>query len=167
MPTGFGGGGVSGYPVNLFQIGQNNDSAVAAVANKVIYSGFMLLVPITFANLAFNVNTADGVNNSDLGIYSANGGALLANVGAQHFAATSVVTAAITQTSVTLNPGRYLFAVTSVGSTFAINRDGHWPTWCFNSSGVGTSSGGALPASIPAPTVALLTSGALIVSIYT
>src|SRR5229473_4800779 len=151
MPTGGGSGSVSGFPLNLFQIGQNNDSSVGAVANKVIYGGFALLVPVTLANLAASVSVADGVNNSDIGIYSASGAALLANIGAQHIAATGILSAAITQTSVTLFPGRYLFALTSVGSTLALNRDGHSPTWAFNASGVGTSSGGALPANIPAP----------------
>ena len=167
MPTGGGGGGVRGYPVNLFQMGQNPDSAVGAVTNKVIYSGFGLLVPVTFANLAFNVSAADGVNNSDIGIYSADGSTLLANIGAQHLAATGAQSAAITQTTVTLFPGRYIFAMTSAAATLALNRDQHWATWCNNGAGVGASVGGALPANIPAPAVAIGAVGCLILSLYT
>lgn len=167
MPRGAGGGSVAGFPTKLFQIGNNADSGNSAVANKVNYAGFYLPAPLTFANLAVNIATNDAVNNSDLGIYAADGSALLANIGAQHTAATGIQTFAIVQTSVTLNPGRYLLAFTSAGSTFGLNKDNHWPSWCFISSGVGTSVGGALPASIPAPTLAINTAAPWILALYT
>jgi|SRR6267154_1882557 len=168
MPTGGGGGGgVSGFPVNLFQIGAMAVAPITAVANKVIYTGFQLSVPLTFANLVANVQTADGVNNSDIGIYAANGATLLANIGAQHLGSTGWQGFAIAQTSVTLNPGRYVFAMTSVGSTLSLNRDNAWPAWAVSSAGVGASVGGALPANIPAPTFAIGSSSSLMLALYT
>ena len=167
MPTGGGGGGVGGFPLNLYQWGLNPDSAVGAIANKVIYTGFLITAPVKFANLTVTIGTGDGVNNSDIGIYSADGSTLLANIGAQHIAGTGPQTFAIVQTSVTLNPGRYILALTSAAGTITIQRDGHWGSWCISSTGVGTSSGGALPASIPAPTVAINSSGAFVVALYT
>ena len=167
MPTGFGGGGVSGFPLTLFQYGANPDSAIAAGANQVNYTGFGLSVPVTFGHLAVSVGTGDGVNNSDIGIYNAAGSALLANVGAQHIAGTGTQIFTLVQGTVTLNPARYILAFTSVTSTITLQRDGHWGTWCAVTSGGPISSGGALPASITAPTLAINSSGCLILSLYT
>ena len=167
MPTGFGGGGVSGYPLTLFQYGANPDSAVAASANAVNYTAFGLWAPISFGHLVVNVGAGDGVNNSDIGIYNAAGSALLANIGAQHIAGTGIQTFTLVQGTVTLTPARYILAFTSVASTLTLQRDGHWGAWAVVTTGTGSSSGGALPASIPAPTLTINQTGHFIFALYT
>ncbi len=148
--SGGGGGSVTGWPLIFYGFGhQTNSGNNAAVANKVIAYGFFLPAQLRFTNLVAAINTADNVNNSDIGIYSADGSTLLANIGAQHIGSTGLQDFAITQGTVTLNPGRYAYAMTSAGSTLALVADSSIPSWFANIAGLGTSSGGALPANIP------------------
>lgn len=146
--AGGGGGGVQGWPLTFYGFGhQSDDGSSNAIANQLIYYGFVLPAQLTFTHLVAWISTADAINNSDIGIYDAAGATLLANIGAQTLASTGVHAFPIVQTSVTLAPGKYVFAVTSAGSTLEIVADSSIPSWAANVSGTGTSSGGALPAS--------------------
>jgi len=157
---------VNGWPTNILVIGGQADSSNGAVANKVNYSGFYLTTSLTFTTLGFNIGTLDGVNNSDVGIYNAAGSSLLANIGAQHLGSTGMQSFTVTQGTVTLQPARYLFAYTSAASTLAMQKDNRIITWAFTAGGVGVSVGGALPATIPAPTVSFTISGAFLAYLF-
>jgi len=152
--------------INMFTYGGNGDSSNTAVANKINYSGFLVSQGVTFTTLGFQVGTADAVNNSDVGIYNAAGTSLLANIGAQHLAAIGVQSFPILQGTVTLMPGRYIFAYTSAAGTLALLKDNRIITWTFNAAGIGTSIGGALPVSIPAPVVSFSVSGAFLMFLF-
>jgi len=157
---------VNGWPTNIFIIGGQADSSNATVANKVNYSGFYLTTSLTFTTLGVDISTPDGVNNSDIGIYNAAGSSLLANIGAQHLGSGGLQSFTITQGTVTLQPARYLLAFTSAAGTLTLNKDNRVITWAFTSGGVGVSAGGALPASIPAPTVSFTISGGFLAYLF-
>jgi hypothetical protein len=121
-------------------------------ANQLYIGGFVLEQALRFGHIGGALSTGDAGHNCDLGIYSA-AGTLLANIGAQVITSTSLVSYAIVQGTVTLNPGLYLAAFTSNGTTaksFANNSNWLW----FNSNTYSSSAGGALPGSITAPTLA-------------
>jgi hypothetical protein len=123
-----------------------------AAANDILIAGFALQWPITFAHLAVYVDTADGANNSDFGIYS-QAGALIANIGAAHYSSTGLVSAATLQGAQTIYPGLYLFAMTSAANTLVLACNTSALAWIVNTN-VATSTGGVLNNTITAQTAA-------------
>jgi|SRR5215469_5726667 len=166
MPLFSGGaGGVSGFPVNTLMIGEIQSGGHSATINALNWIGFMVYAPVLFSRITVLVAAADAVNNSDLGIYKADGSALLANIGAQHIAGTALQTFNTVQAAQTLTPGRYIFAYTSVAATFSLGFDQSWPTWGGTYGGTGSSSGGALPASFTPGAAALFNLPSLVVGL--
>jgi hypothetical protein len=141
---------VAGWPVSFFTIGQGFDN-LAATANTLSLFGFALPDALSFGHIVFTVNTVDGTNNSDVGIYTG-AGALVANIGAQTLGSAGLLALPTVQGSQTVLPGLYLFAFTSAGSTLKIVYSNFPNQWYYNGS-IDTSSAGALPASITAPTI--------------
>lgn len=139
--------GVAGMPIIFYSSGNGLSSESLAAANDIDASGFVLQYPITFAHLAFQVNTADGVNSYDVGIYT-NAGALVANIGPQHLPSTGLVSFITLQGSQTILPGLYAFAWTSAATTAQLGIDNNLSFTWFQSHSIGTSSGSTLPASV-------------------
>lgn len=143
---------LAGIPVDYFQDSSAPSNSALAGANQVWVNGFTLQAAITFTKLGCFVQTADAVNAYDLGVYSV-AGALLANVGPRTLPATGWKTFAINQTTVTLNPGRYVFAFTGNSTTAHVGYDGNRAAWTVNSN-YASSSAGTLPNSLTAFTIA-------------
>jgi len=127
-------------------------------ANQVSVWGVYLPVPVTFANLTVNFGNVDSTNKFDVGIYSA-AGALIANLGGIVFTSGSgFQTHATVQGSQTIAQGVYLVA--STGNATAVNQfagdSGQEPSSWFQNLNYTSSSGGALPNSISAPTPAFV-----------
>lgn len=153
MPTGGGGGGgVSGWPLTFFTYSLVTSPATLPGANNVWVTGFPLGYKLTFSHIDTFVNTSDLIGLYDMGIYNP-AGTLLANIGAQHLSATGSVSFATVQGSLTLNPGLYLFGWTGNATTGQIFNAATTGCWVTNSN-IATSSGGAMPASIGAVSVA-------------
>lgn len=163
-PTGGGGGG--GKPAILWQPPNNVGAGLAAAANNTQVIGFNVVSPLTFSHIAPFITTADGVNNNDLGVYNQAGTQLIANVGAQHMASTGWQGFATLQGAVTIPAGLYVFAFTSVGSTFAIGQNAVLLTWCGPSSSGGASVGGALPSTVTVPAFTLSGNSGLNFQLY-
>jgi hypothetical protein len=174
MPTGFGGGGLStvstnstltgsgtsgsplsvaSWPLIYYSSGSNANNEALAGANTIDGSGFVLQYSLTFSHITVQIATADGVNNSDLGIYT-KAGVRVANVGAQAMASTGVQTFTTVQGAQTIQPGLYAFAWASAGTTFSIKTGQGLPAAWFQSNNIGAATVGALPASISAIAIA-------------
>jgi hypothetical protein len=157
---GGGGGGVNGWPLPFFSVGDGTAFA-AATTNTVYVTGFVLSYALTFAHITINVGTADAANLYDVGVYT-KAGALVANIGAQHLPTTGAQTFATLQGSKNILPGLYAWAFTGNAATAQLAFDFNLANWGFNFT-AGASSGGALPASISAiaasPSYALLAFG--------
>lgn len=140
----------------VFNIGANgtlNGYPNIPNANTLWLYGFFLPFKLTFSNLGAHVATADGVNNSNWGIYSA-AGTRICQIGAQTFGTNGKKSIALTGAPFTIMPGPYLFAFTSAAATlnlWSVNA-GTFTPW-FSSSNYATTAAGALPATITAPTV--------------
>jgi hypothetical protein len=143
---------IAGWPVAYFAGGAGVGQSNPAVTNRVAYGGFALGYALTFATISFYLNTADGAHNCDVGIYDA-AGQLVANIGAQALGSSGLNNLATIQGSQTISPGRYVFAYTSASNVLVLGADFTPVPWCSN-NGTDVSAGGALPASIVAPTVA-------------
>jgi len=175
MPTGGGGGGgglstvsvtarltgngtsgspldIAGWPGTFISSPFSQASGLQpSGSNDIAIFGFELPYALTFANIAVFIQTADGSNNSDIGIYS-QAGSLVANIGAQHISSgNQVAKFATVQGSQTIVPGLYLFAMTSAASTLTV-YGGIAGLWVKNLN-VASSTGGALASSISAQTV--------------
>ncbi len=142
---------LAGIPVDYFQAFSAASTSALGGANQVWVNGFTLQAAITFTKLGCYVGTVDAVNAYDIGVYST-AGALLANVGPRTLPASGPRTFAINQTTVTLNPGRYVFAFTGNSTTAKLGFDANSFAWTVNANYV-ASSAGTLPNSVTAFTV--------------
>jgi hypothetical protein len=144
-----------GWPLAFYSQGQGSANQLVQFANAnntLNVYGFSLLAQVRFSNITVYIGTADNANNCDLGLYNSSG-TLVAHIGAQHLPATNNQTFAIVGAPITLNPGIYFFATTSVATTAAIYiSGGNAQAWAYSlNTSYGASVGGALPASIAAP----------------
>jgi hypothetical protein len=134
-----------------------NTSSSQAYYGANVVGGWSIDVPfpIEFSKIAFSVITADtnGSDKYDFGIYDLNGN-LVANVGAQAFISTGLYDLTVTQGTVALEEGKYIFAATGTAGTLAIAfydpTDGsadanELSALNVTNSGGGSSTGGALP----------------------
>jgi hypothetical protein len=147
----------------LYNISPTNATYTAApingTANGIQFWYFNLDVNVTFQKIYFIGAGTDSTNHYDIGIYT-KAGVLQANIGATLLSLGGLNGYPILQTSVTLAPGPYLFAITSNGAgtfKFGIAGDlyGSPICLCNGTSGapswIGTttpSSGGVLPSSM-------------------
>jgi len=139
--------GYNSFPDNSTQV-----SFCTLVNTLEAYSWF-LNVPITFLNIGLFINVADAVNNYDIGFYNAAGN-LLAHTGAMHIPSTGAQSYAILGAPITLLPGLYFVASTGNATTSTFNSYASVLLRSFSHQ-YGSSAGGALPASITAPTAAI------------
>lgn len=179
MPVANGGTGFSSsWPVSQFYVGGcSSPNAWTITANDIGGFTFVVPVPVTFSNLAANINAADSSHNADYGIYTLSG-TLVADVGAQEFGSTQAVDHAVITnasctgsgtpsacctgsgtgtcptTPLTIQPGVYIFAAAgATGTTLKFNdcvANGYLNYWG-GSASLGTSSNGILPASVTSP----------------
>lgn len=90
------------------------------------FTPFVLHEATTITNLGVRISTTSASSNVQCGIYAADAstglptGAVLANTGNLSGASGAVVSAAIAQTSVALQPGTYWFGVNSSDATVAV-----------------------------------------------
>jgi len=148
---GAGGGAVATIP--FWATGGEDGSNLTASANSLCLTGFSLPASCQFGHIVAHIATADGAHNSDIGVYDSTG-TLKANIGAQALAASGVQTFAILQGLITITAGMYFMAFTSAGSILQIWTDSQKLS-PFKSGSYGVSVGGALPASITPPTLAV------------
>ena len=146
---------VAGWPLTWFATNPGGTAGAQQFtysANTLYIAGVLLLAPVRFSNITVDVAVVDAVHNCDLGFYTYAGN-LVANIGPQTIPSLGLQTFATVQGVVTLPPGRYFFATTSVGTTAALL----WSTapgsiLQFQSNGIfGASAGGVLPAMIVPP----------------
>ena len=149
-----GGGGSAAVPTpGFFEISQNNGAGPAPTANKLVIAGFYLPYPMAISTIGFFVDTTDGSNNSDVGLYNS-AGTLVANIGAQHLGSSGPIAGTIVQGTINEPAGFHYFAYTSVGTTLQLAQDSTGVYFTpYANVAFGTSSGGALPASIAAPAI--------------
>jgi len=143
---------VNGAPITGWCTSGAYTDQSTLTANKLWLVGFFLAVPLTFSKIAVNINTADGTNNSDVGLYNV-AGTLLANAGAQHMGSTGFQTFSAVQGAQTIPAGVIFLAATSAGSTLQLKQADDEPCLYVNTA-FGSSAGGALPASITPPSLA-------------
>jgi hypothetical protein len=150
-----GGGGGTTLP--FFVTGSGQASAKqAGAANVTKVWGILLPFSVTTTRVTYDITAADNTaHNYDLGIFS-NSGTLLLNLGStpgttfapsKGFRSLSWV-----QGSITLAPGRYYLALTTDCSATcsALGGSPSFVSFAVNAS-AGSSTGGALPASITPP----------------
>lgn len=117
-------------------------------ANEIALYPFNLPYPLLVTDLIVKILTADGSNNSDIGLYDADGN-LIAHIGAQHISSTGVISFSIPGGPIIIGPGLYFLAFTSVATTleWAVGSDGGSTSMTTLATST-TSSGGALPSTI-------------------
>jgi len=145
---------VTGWPLPGWVSGGWGASArfFASTANKLNVYGVIFPAPVLCSNITLDINTADAVNNCDIGFYNS-AGVLLAHIGAQTIPATGLQTYAIVGGPLVIPAGTNYFATTSAANTailFITGGGGLAVGWGTNLS-YGASTGGALPASITPP----------------
>jgi hypothetical protein len=145
---------------------QHTGASQGATTNVTKLWGFLLPYGVVTTKVTYDVTTADNsANKYDIGIFD-NSGNLLANIGPT--AGTTFVpakgfeTLAWKQGSISLSAGRYYLAfTTNCASTCAkIGANGAYVSFAINAS-AGTSSGGALPATVTPPADTWNTGGQL------
>lgn len=146
-----GGADPAGWPLSYWSYGYH-EGPTSLTANTLILQGFILPVKLTFSKLICHIWTADGVNNSDFGLYDSAGN-LIANIGAQHIGANQFQTIASVQGAKTIKSGQYFFAVTSAAAVLAVGTGAKTANPYYSAS-FGSSAGGALPATITPPALA-------------
>lgn len=153
-----------GWPLNWYSFGEAGLATAFALfghtANTYTAWGIVLPVQLAVDTLILNIHLGDATHNCDAGLYNA-AGHLVANIGAQHLTATGIQQFAIAQGAVTLNPGRYYFATTSVATTATLytTNDGITPQSFYFAQDLGTTTGGALNATITPPAEAPAANG--------
>lgn len=145
------GGAAPVVPLTYFSFSAGASGASPGI-NQLWLTGFALPYSLTFAHIATTINTADASNLYDFGIYTA-AGTLVADIGAQHLPATGDLTFATVQGSKTIAAGLYIFAWTGNSNAGQLLASGQIQAWVVNTN-FGSSSGGQLPASIAAQSVA-------------
>jgi len=114
---------------NWFQnpSGGTTNGALMAVANTIYFGLLTIAQPTTFSEIAYDVGTADGSNNSDIGLFSCPSkdcsqpgvtATPICDIGAQTLASTGTGAHNCVQTHpITIQPGTYIFAGCSNGTT--------------------------------------------------
>jgi len=144
---------IAGWPLPFFMNVNNNGNGNVPGANNMILWGVVIPFAVTFAHIIFILATADGSNNSDVGLYNASGN-LIANIGAQHLGSTGVQSVATVQGAQTILPGLYFYGITSAAGT--LNAwSGSLGAGCYYNNAFATTSGGAMNATITPPTLAM------------
>lgn len=152
------GGGSStpaGWPLtwwNSTAADSTSTAALCAAINTLSLWGIVIEAQLKFADILFDVQTADAVNLYDVGLYNS-AGALVAHVGARSLPSTGLQKLAVIGGPITLPPGRYYVASTGNALTAAWNIViGGVSCWAFvQATSFGASVGGALPVSIAPP----------------
>lgn len=145
----------NGWPLtwwNNMDFGTTASTPFVGVANTLNVSGFVLPAAVQFNKIFLNILVADAANLYDVGIYTY-AGALVAHIGAQHLPSTGILGFSVIGGPITLNPGRYFFALTG-NATTAANRTYTGANFGFiwtAAQSVTASSGGALPSSMTPP----------------
>jgi hypothetical protein len=124
--------------------------------NTLVLYGIYIEAQVRFGHIVLDIQTADAVNNCDVGFYNI-GGTLAAHIGAQTIPSTGIQSFSVSGGAVTLNPGRYYWASTSTTATAGYRvSDQQHNNWTFIlNNNFGASAGGALPASITPPADAI------------
>jgi hypothetical protein len=149
----------TGWPLPFYApYTANSNSGAAAFANSantLNIFGIYLPAAVQFSNIQILIGTADAVNNQDLGFYNA-AGTRVAHIGAQTMAATGSRSFAVVGAPITLTPGLYFWATTSVGTTATLFMGNSTLMWGYSlNTNYSASVGGALPASITPPSKSL------------
>lgn len=154
------GGGVSGQYVNLYVGSPLNSNFTMNDQNQTRVWGVGMFIQNTIvtSGFAYNISTADtsGLHHYDIGLYNGSGtlvASLGATAGSTFSATTGLQTAAWSQGSVTLNPGKYYLAYTtdcSSGCAVITSGVGAFTYASYVNTGNATSGGGLL-SSITAP----------------
>jgi hypothetical protein len=182
-PTGATGPNPTGWPVTfrMFNTGILCSSTLTPGTNTLTVDGFYLTEPVSFSNISIVISAADSSHNTDVGLYNSSG-TLLTDIGAQEITGTGVQTFAILQNAgctgsgtpstlctgtaagslpaapYTINPGLYFIATTSTAATFKLDGCGSTSVIGYSHNVTyGSSSGGALPSSITAPSKSIST----------
>lgn len=119
-------------------------------ANKLLLSTEIISVPTRFSQIQISIFSADGANNSDVGLYNFAGN-LVAHAGAQLMGTAGVQIFSTVEGIQTIPQGVYFFAATSAGSILTLSVLGS-TLLLYSNLAFGSSSGGALPSSITPPT---------------
>ncbi|MGB6973964.1 MAG: glycosyl hydrolase family 28-related protein [Terracidiphilus sp.] len=134
--------------------GYNGAAGTGFTANTLNYYMFNLPYSMTIAHVEYRLTTADNTaNNYDIGLYSVSGttATLIADFGATagttFSSSTGIKALALTQGSVSLTPGQYIFAsTTNCASTCAVLAQGAVGIYTYSyNAAVGSSTGGQLP----------------------
>jgi len=144
---------IAGWPITCFAI-YDNGNGQTVTANKLSLTAFPLPYALTFAHIGLRIITDDATHDCDIGLYNS-AGTLVANIGAQTIGSTGNQTFATVQGSQTISPGLYWFAITSAASNLQTGLIVGQFGGLYNSTGFGSSTGGALPSSITPPALSL------------
>lgn len=149
--------GLTGLGYWQLPTGGTGLTSLAIVANQTQVVGEPIGYPLNVGHLTFNVITPDNsANLYDFGLYNA-AGTLVANIGAASYTTGGIKTAALAQGTVRLNAGLYYIALTGNASVLTVSgiQSGS-QLWQFGvSANIAASVGGALPASITPPALAI------------
>lgn len=127
-------------------------------ANKIQVTGFLLPYSVSFTKMNISIISSNGTDLNDIGIYDTSGN-LKAHIGATVFSSTNNQDFSVLNSPVTLIPGIYFVAFTSNNTNVTVAKAGgvsqNQLTTPFAAAESATSSsGGVLPSSITAPTIA-------------
>jgi hypothetical protein len=144
--------GVKGWPIQGFVSYTGSANVFSLTANQLGLWIYSIPYEWTASNIAIDITTADGANNSDVGLYNS-AGTLIANAGAQHMGSTGNIAFPFVQGTLTEPAGLYGFAVTSAASN--LKFAGLFAAFVLYGLGnLATSTGGALNSSITFPALA-------------
>lgn len=129
-----------------------------SLANKIQITGFLLPYGLTFSKMNFNVINANGADLNDIGVYDSSGN-LKAHTGATVLSSINDQSLPVLGAPVTLVAGTYFIAFTSNNVNVQLAKAGgavqtQLVTPFATAESATTSSGGVLPSSIAAPTIA-------------
>lgn len=140
-------------------------SSIAGGANTICLFGIEVYMPVAASKLIIDIIGADatGGDKFDFGLYDTNGNQIF-NIGAASYTTTGTKTLSFAQGAITIQPGFYWFAVTGNNTNglqfhgFPLSSFGNHAFIVSNNAGnqkwfhsATASSGGALPATITAP----------------
>lgn len=138
-------------PTNFFTSGQSV-SPIGTAGDFLTVYGFQNPTPVQFSNISCIIQNYDpSPSVQDFGIYSA-AGDRICHTGPLSFTTESFVELPIVEGTVLMQPGLFLFAMTSTDSDIEIWGSTAGIAW-FYSPFYSSSSGGTLPATIPPPPV--------------
>lgn len=138
-----------------------NASAVQALGNNTYnLVCFSLPAALTLNKLLVWITTADAAGLYDIGIYNA-AGTLVAHTGPIHLPSTGLQTLAVLGAPISLPPGKYYFATTGNAATAALQLFNGGNLGYTNATGLGSATGGTLPATITPPADTFVQGGSI------